>query len=168
MIRHSVRALCAASLVLAPIVLTATPAQAATTCTLNGASVTPDPMGVVNGTAGPDYIVCSEVAAGNAVNGLGGDDYIVLTGPVLGTVTGGAGRDYITSRSNVTVSGLIEGNTDSDYLVVDGLLTSGGIVRGGTGNDYLKVNVNNGTANGGDGFDVCRVNTGRPPINCEF
>ncbi|SEC21628.1 hypothetical protein [Streptomyces sp. TLI_105] len=168
MIRHSVRALCAASLVIAPVALAAAPAHAQTTCTVNGVSVSPDPMGVVNGTAGRDYIVCSEVAAGNTVNGLGGDDYIVVNGPVFGHVDGGTGRDYISARS-VGAGGLVEGSPDSDYIVVGGTVAPGGIVRGNTGNDYLSVDTNNGTTNGGDGFDVCRVRTGNnPPINCEF
>ncbi|MGA5196633.1 hypothetical protein [Streptomyces exfoliatus] len=167
MIRHTARALCAASLVIAPLALAAAPAHAVTSCTVNGRSA-PVVMGQVNGTAGSDYIVCSSVDPGHQVNGRGGNDYIVLTGPTAGTVTGGLGRDYITSRSNVVVSGVIAGNEESDYLVVDGLLTASGAVRGNAGNDYLRVNVNNGTANGGDGFDACQVNTGNPPVNCEY
>ncbi|MFI8324839.1 hypothetical protein [Streptomyces sp. NPDC085529] len=165
MIRHTARALCAASLVIAPLALTATPAHAATVCRVNGV---PASGPTVNGTAGDDLIECSSVDPGHTVNGLGGRDHIVLTGPTAGTVTGGLGRDYITSRSDVVVSGVLDGNEDSDYLVVDGLLAAGGTVRGNVGNDYIKVNVSDGTTHGGLGFDVCRVTTGNPPVNCEY
>ncbi|MFF9850303.1 hypothetical protein [Streptomyces litmocidini] len=162
------RALCAAPLVIVPVALAAAPAHAQTTCTVNGVSVSPDSMGVVNGTTGNDYIVCATVESGTTVNGLAGDDTIVVNGPVLGHVTGGPGRDYISARS-VGAGGLVEGSPDSDYIVVSGTVSPGGIVRGNTGNDYLRVDVNDGTTNGGDGFDVCRVRTGNnPPINCEL
>ncbi|MFD3537688.1 hypothetical protein [Streptomyces sp. NPDC058664] len=164
-IGHTARALCAVSLVIAPLALAAAPAHAVTSCTVNGV---PRSGPTVNGTAGSDSIVCPSVDPGHSVKGLGGDDYIVLTGTTAGTVSGGQGRDYVTSRSNVLVTGLLQGNESSDYLVVDGRVAPGGIVRGSTGNDYRGVNANDGTANGGEGFDARQVNVGRPPITCEY
>ncbi|WP_137992675.1 hypothetical protein [Streptomyces vilmorinianum] len=142
MIRHAARALCAASLVIAPLALS-TPAHAVTTCRVNGVTVT---GGTINGTAGSDYITCATVPAGDTVNGLGGDDFIQVTGTVAGTVTGGAGRDYVTVG---TVAGT-------------------GSVLGDTENDYLRVGTNGNIVNGGAGLDFCRVGTGNPAAGCEY
>ncbi|UYQ65131.1 hypothetical protein [Streptomyces peucetius] len=54
MIRHIVRALCAASLVIPPLALSS-PAHAVTTCAVNGRPVTGT---TVNGTPGHDLIRC--------------------------------------------------------------------------------------------------------------
>lgn len=51
MIRHTPRALCATPLLIGPLA-PASPAHAATVCTVDGASV---PDGTVNGTAGADF-----------------------------------------------------------------------------------------------------------------
>ncbi|MFF5971398.1 hypothetical protein ACFY7C_07690 [Streptomyces sp. NPDC012769] len=147
MIRHTMRALCAASLVIAPLALAAAPAHAAT-CTVNGVSRT---GAAVTGTAGPDYIVCSGVVSGDTVNGLGGDDYIHIEGQVAGTVLGGDGRDYISAPDGVA-----------------GGMTSTGRVLGEAGNDYIRTGPNAGVVNGGTGFDYCRVTSGNPPVSCEF
>ncbi|MET7515303.1 hypothetical protein ABZS88_17885 [Streptomyces sp. NPDC005480] len=141
MIRLTARALCAASLVIAPLTLSS-PAQAATSCTVNGVPVT---SGTVNGTAGSDFIQCSTVNAGDTVNGLGGNDYIVVTGDVNGTVRGGAGGDYV-QVNNVSPSGQVSGDSE---------------------NDFLRAGLNLGLVNGGTGFDVCRVSGGNTPLSCE-
>ncbi|MFE5024946.1 hypothetical protein ACFRAO_16795 [Streptomyces sp. NPDC056656] len=141
MIRHITRALCAASLVIAPLALSS-PAQAATNCTVNGVPKS----GNVNGTAGSDYIVCSSVDSGNTVNGLGGSDYIAVTGVVNGTVKGGAGSDYV-QVNNVSPTGQVLGESEGDFL---------------------RAAINLGLVNGGTGFDVCRVSGGNRPLSCEF
>ncbi|MFF3314093.1 hypothetical protein ACFYV5_01100 [Streptomyces sp. NPDC003035] len=123
MIRHTVRALCAASLIVAPLALS-TPAHAVVTCTVNGF---PRTANVVTGTAGNDYIRCDSLPPMHGVDGLGGNDYIII----------------------------------------DGTVASGAFVFGNAGSDYLRVNVNNGSVNGGTGNDFCRVATGNPPVNCE-
>ncbi|MBT2440012.1 hypothetical protein J7E93_07735 [Streptomyces sp. ISL-36] len=163
MIRHTVRALCAASLVIAPLALS-TPAHAATACTVNGM---PRPDGDVNGTPGDDYIRCSSVDPEDTVDGLGGADTFVLTGPVGGTVAGGLGRDYFEVTSSGSVSGVLGGGPDADYFALTGPVTAGGQVYGDTGNDYFRVAANGGFIDAGPGTDVCRV-TGNPPVNCEF
>ncbi|MFG2333271.1 hypothetical protein ACGFMM_27115 [Streptomyces sp. NPDC048604] len=164
MIRHTARALCAASLVLAPLALS-TPAHAVTACTVNGV---PASGPVVNGTAGADFIQCASVDPGHVVNGLGGADYIVLTGPVGGTVDAGAGRDSVTARAASVISGTVTGGADADYIQVQGVIAAGGAVRGDTAGDYVIVNASQGTTDGGPGLDFCRVGSGNPPINCEF
>ncbi|MFD5323239.1 hypothetical protein [Streptomyces sp. NPDC127092] len=163
MIRHTMRALCAASLLIAPLALS-TPAQAATTCTVNGTSVTGT---TINGTAGADYISCATVASGDTVNGQGGDDYIVITtGDLNGTVIGNAGRDYILVEQGV-VNGTAGGGNDADYINVNNRVSSTGRIFGDLGNDYLRVNINQNVVNGGLGVDVCRVTSGNPPVGCE-
>ncbi|MGX1674529.1 hypothetical protein [Streptomyces sp. NPDC055400] len=139
MIRLTARALCAASLVIAPLTLSS-PAQAATSCTVNGIPVS---SGTVNGTAGSDFIQCSTVSAGDTVNGLGGNDYIV-TGVVAGTVEGGTGSDYI-QTNNISSTGRVLGDSESDYI---------------------RTGTNLGVVDGGLGFDVCRVSGGNPPVSC--
>ncbi|MFI8828497.1 hypothetical protein [Streptomyces sp. NPDC053431] len=144
MIRHTMRALCAATLVIAPIALTATPAHAVS-CTVNGRPVS---GGTVQGTDSADYIQCGAVALNEHVNGLGGADYIVINGVVSGTVDGGAGGDYITAGAGTSATGSILGNI---------------------GNDFLRVGPNAGTVDGGAGSDFCRVSSGNPPTPpCEF
>ncbi|MFF2505737.1 hypothetical protein ACFVTY_20450 [Streptomyces sp. NPDC058067] len=140
MIRNIARALCAASLVIAPIALSS-PAQAATACTVNGIPVT---SSNVTGTPGSDFIQCSTVNSGDTVNGLGGNDYIV-TGSVAGTVRGGSGSDYIQTNS-VSPTGQVLGESESDFI---------------------RTGFNLGVVNGGTGIDVCRVAGGNPPVNCE-
>ncbi|MFI8965465.1 hypothetical protein ACIGO8_25515 [Streptomyces sp. NPDC053493] len=142
MIRHTARALCAASLIVTPLVLS-TPAHAATTCRVNGVSVTGT---TITGTPGSDYITCDTVDVMNVVNGAGGDDFISV-GTANGPVAGGDGRDYITV----------------------GTVGSSGSVLGQAGNDYIRVTTNNGSVDGGlAGLDYCRVTAGNPPTNCEF
>lgn len=143
MIRHTVRALSAATLVIAPLALTATPAHAAVSCRVNGFPVTGT---TVVGTPGNDYITCGSLAADDLVRGEGGDDYIVVTGTVAGSVLGNTGRDV---------------------LRVYGTVTADGLVHGGDQNDYLRVDTNGGTVDGGTGLDVCRVGSGVPPTGCE-
>jgi Ca2+-binding RTX toxin-like protein len=145
MIRNITRALCAASLVIAPLALVTTPAYAATSCTVNGVPRTPDAMNRITGTANSDYIVCSSIDTGVTVDGLGGNDYIV-TGVVAGTVEGGTGSDYI-QTNNVSSTGKVLGENESDYI---------------------RTGTNLGAVNGGSGFDVCRVSGGNPPASCEF
>ncbi|MEU3691789.1 hypothetical protein [Streptomyces narbonensis] len=157
MIRHSVRALCAASLVIAPLALAAAPAHAVTTCTVNGFPVTGT---VVSGTAGSDVIRCASVADGDQVNGLGGNDTIVVTGSVAGLVTGGPGADYLSTP------GTVSGGDSSDYLTA-GTVAPTGAMTGGAGSDLLRVSVNGGVVDGSLGVDFCRVGAGNAPINCE-
>lgn len=164
MIRHTVRALCAASLVVAPLALSS-PAHAVTSCTVNGV---PRSGTTVNGTAGSDVIRCPSVNAGDTVNGLGGNDDIAIGGPVDGTVDGGTGSDHITVASSGSVSGVVAGNGGDDYVTVGGTVTPTGDVLGGTGNDVLRVNVNNGLVDGDGGFDACEVTTGDAPVGCEY
>ncbi|MER5206122.1 hypothetical protein [Streptomyces sp. NPDC002825] len=140
MIRHAARALCAASLIVTPLVLS-TPAHAATTCRVNGITVTGTN---ITGTPGSDYITCNSVDVMNTVNGLGGNDYISIATTSSGAVLGGDGGDYVTVGTVVS-----------------------GVVDGGPGNDYLRVGTNNSTVSGGTGWDVCRVSAGNPPVNCE-
>ncbi|MET9677184.1 hypothetical protein ABZY68_29445 [Streptomyces sp. NPDC006482] len=161
MIRHIARALCAASLVIAPLALTVTPAHAVTTCTVNGFPVTGT---VVSGTAGSDFIRCASVAGGDQVNGLGGSDTIVVTGSVAGLVTGGPGTDYLSTPG--TISGTVSGGDAADYLTA-GTVAPTGAVTGGAGNDYLRVAANAGVVDGGLGVDFCRVGVGFPPVGCE-
>ncbi|MFJ7069120.1 hypothetical protein [Streptomyces sp. NPDC101115] len=142
MIRHTLRALCAATLVIAPLALTATPAHAVTSCRVNGVPVTGQS---VIGTPGADYITCGSVASGDLVRGEGGADYIVVTG---------------------TVAGAVRGNTGGDHIRVDGSVAPGGEVHGGDGNDFLVVGTNAGSVDGGTGVDYCRVGSGNPPVNC--
>lgn len=142
MIRHTVRALCAASLVIAPLAI-GSPAHAVTSCTVNGIAVS---AGTVNGTPGSDLIRCTTVNAGDTVNGLGGNDNISITGAVDGTVDAGAGSDYITV----------------------GNVTTTGDVLGGTGNDFIRTAANNGLVDGDGGFDYCVVSSGNSPVNCEY
>ncbi|MFD7444687.1 hypothetical protein [Streptomyces sp. NPDC059909] len=183
MIKNSVRALCALSLALAPL-LTASPAHAVTACTVNGVpSAGPD----VTGTAGGDFIACSMLDAGHTVNALGGNDTIVLTGDISGTVGGGAGSDMVrlatTGTLNTagvingdvggdafdlrgTVLGLVQGNEADDFITV-GVVGAGGTVNGGAGTDFLQVGVNGGAVDGGADFDVCQAGSGNPPV-CEI
>ncbi|MER7517927.1 hypothetical protein [Streptomyces sp. NPDC126499] len=163
MIRHSMRALCAAALVIAPLALTATPAHAVT-CTVNGQTVTAN---VVMGTPGNDVIRCGSVPDGHQVNGVAGNDSIEIVGDVDGLVTGGPGSDYITVSGSLNTA-TVSGNDASDYIIVQGTVGAGSAVTGGLGNDVLRVNVNAGTVDGAGGFDSCRVATGNPPINCEY
>ncbi|MFD0276292.1 hypothetical protein ACFVHB_20650 [Kitasatospora sp. NPDC127111] len=162
MIRKTVRALCAASVALAPLVLCATPAHAVSSCTVNGI---PASGPVISGTPGSDFIRCAYVGAGDTVNGLGGNDRIVVTGPMAGTVDGGLGSDYISTDDGV--SGTIIGGDGSDFIVVNGTVASTGVVNGAAGNDYLRTGFNNGVVDGGTGFDSCRVSGGNAPIHCE-
>lgn len=157
------RALCAATLVIAPLALTATPAHAVT-CTVNGATVTAD---VVMGTPGNDVIRCGSVPDGHQVNGVAGNDNISIGGDVDGLVTGGPGSDYVSVSGSLN-TGTVSGNDGADYIIVQGTVGPGSAVTGGLGNDVLRVNVNNGTVDGAGGFDSCRVTTGTPPINCEY
>ncbi|CAM5330743.1 hypothetical protein ACWD5B_26590 [Streptomyces tanashiensis] len=143
MIRHTMRALCAATLVIAPVALTATPAHAVTSCRVNGVPVTGTS---VIGTPNADYITCGSVGSGDLIRGEGGADYIVVTG---------------------TVAGAVRGNTGGDFIRVDGTVAPGGAVDGGDGNDFLRVATNGGTVDGGTGIDYCRVVSGAPPVNCE-
>ncbi|MEU8531309.1 hypothetical protein AB0C77_37910 [Streptomyces sp. NPDC048629] len=117
MIRHSVRALCAASLVIAPLALS-TPAQAVT-CTVNGF---PRSATNLTGTPGSDYIRCASVPANHSVDGLGGSDYIVIDGSV-GTMAA------------------VRGNTGNDYLQIGG--NNAGVVDGGLGTDFCRVATGN-------------------------
>lgn len=150
MIRHTMRALCAATLVIAPIALTATPAHAATSCTVNGVPRTADPMThTISGTAGSDFISCPTVEAGDRVNGLGGNDYITVSGVVAGEVIGDLGADYLTT-----------GNVTSTMITT-------GKVLGGPGNDFLRTGLNAGVVDGGLGWDYCRTAGGNAPLNCE-
>ncbi|WP_392673328.1 hypothetical protein [Streptomyces sp. LN785] len=119
MIRHSLRTLCAASLVIAPLALSS-PAQAATSCSVNGV---PASGPTVNGTAGSDFIQCSSVDAGHSVNGLGGSDTIFLTGPVNGTVNGGTEGDFISVGASAAVAGVVAGGDGGDHISVGGLVT---------------------------------------------
>ncbi|MGW8766026.1 hypothetical protein ACWGN5_26400 [Streptomyces sp. NPDC055815] len=145
MIRHTMRALCAATLVIAPVALTATPAHAVASCRVNGIAVN---SSNVVGTAGADYITCGPLAPGDVVDGLGGGDYIRIGGNVGGgaVVRGGTGRDYLRVEGSVGPMAQILGGDDSDYIV---------------------VGPNAGAVNGGTGFDFCRVSSGNPPVNCE-
>ncbi|CAM5439029.1 hypothetical protein [Streptomyces tanashiensis] len=143
MIRHTMRALCAATLVIAPVALTATPAHAVTSCRVNGVPVTGTS---VIGTPNADYITCGSVGSGDLIRGEGGADYIVVTG---------------------TVAGAVRGNTGGDFIRVDGTVAPGGAVDGGDGNDFVRVATNGGTVDGGTGIDYCRVVSGAPPVNCE-
>ncbi|MFF8379368.1 hypothetical protein ACF07V_24935 [Streptomyces sp. NPDC015661] len=145
MIRHTMRALCAATLVIAPVALTATPAHAVASCRVNGIAVSSTN---VVGTAGSDYITCGSLAAGDQVNGLGGSDYIRIDG----SVGGGA---------------VVRGGTGQDYVLVIGSVGPMAQVLGEADNDYLRVGPNAGAVNGGTGLDVCRVASGNPPVNCE-
>lgn len=138
MIRHAMRTLCAATLVAAPLALTATPAQALTSCTVNGRPVSGT---TVSGTAGSDNISCGALALGDSVNGLGGSDYIVINGIVAGTVDGGAGGDFITANAGTTANGRILGGADGDFIL---------------------VGPNAGTVDGGLGSDFCRIASGNP------
>ncbi|MEU6236998.1 hypothetical protein [Kitasatospora sp. NPDC047058] len=161
MIRQSVRALCAASVALAPLVLCATPAHAVSSCTVNGI---PASGPVVSGTPGRDVIRCAYVGAGDTVSGLGGNDDIVVTGPMAGTVDGGPGSDRI---STAGVSGTVLGADGSDFLLVNGTVASTGVVDGGAGNDYLRTGFDNGLVDGGTGLDGCHVSGGNAPVHCE-
>ena len=161
MIRHTARALCAATLVIAPLALTVTPAYAVTTCTVNGVPVTGT---VVSGTAGSDFIRCASVANGDQVNGLGGSDTIIVSGSVAGLVTGGPGADYLSTPG--TISGTVSGGDAGDYLTA-GTVAPSGAVTGGLGNDFLRVSANAGVVDGSFGLDFCRVGVGNAPINCE-
>ncbi|MEV4944838.1 hypothetical protein [Streptomyces sp. NPDC053755] len=162
MIRHSVRALCAASLVLAPLALS-TPAHAATACSVNGLTV---PSGNVSGTVGRDYIQCSSVDAGHTVDGLAGDDTIVLTGPVAGRVLGGTGSDYLRFGSLAPLGGQADAGAGNDYVQVDGTVLAAATVRGGDGADFIRVDVNQGAVDGGASLDFCQVASGNPAVNC--
>ncbi|WP_030690071.1 hypothetical protein [Streptomyces globisporus] len=145
MIRHLTRALCATTLVIAPIALTATPAHAVTTCRVNGVTVS---SANVVGTAGPDYITCGPLAPGDQVSGLGGADYITIGG----SLGGGA---------------VVRGGTGGDYILVNGSVGPMAQVLGEADGDYIRVGTNLGAVNGGTGFDLCRVAGGNPPVNCE-
>ncbi|MEV4428624.1 hypothetical protein ACN9M0_28375 [Streptomyces sp. R-07] len=145
MIRHTMRALCAATLVIAPVALTATPAHATTTCRVNG--ITVSSTNVV-GTAGADYITCGSLAPGDQVSGLGGADYILIGG-------------------NVGSGAVVRGGTGGDYITVNGSVAPMGQVLGEADGDYIRVGPNAGAVNGGTGFDLCRVASGNPPVNCE-
>lgn len=182
MLKNSLRALCAASLIVAPLIA-ATPAHAVTACTVNGM---PASGPTVTGTPFSDFISCSSVDPGDTVNALGGNDRILLTGPVNGSVLGGDGRDSVslTQSGSVGAGGVIDGQTGNDALSIRGPVAgtvnggagndslqvgvNTGTVDGGAGNDFLQVGVNNGIVDGGANFDVCMVGAGNPPINCEF
>ncbi|ROQ35041.1 hypothetical protein EDD98_4095 [Streptomyces sp. PanSC19] len=145
MIRHMTRALCAASLVIAPVALAATPAHAVTTCQVNG--VTVSSTNVV-GTAGSDRITCGSLAPGDQVSGLGGADYISIGGSL------GSGA-------------VVRGGSGQDYVLVNGSVGSMAQVLGEADGDYIRTGTNLGIVNGGTGFDLCRVAGGNPPVNCE-
>ncbi|QGZ51515.1 hypothetical protein GPZ77_26855 [Streptomyces sp. QHH-9511] len=112
MIRHAVRALCAASLIVTPLALS-TPAHAVT-CTVNGIPRTATNL---TGTAGSDYIRCTSIPSAHSVDGLGGSDYIVVTGTVAqgAAVRGGAGSDYLQVNVN---NGTVSGGEGIDYCRV--------------------------------------------------
>lgn len=116
MIRHTVRALCAASLIVAPLALSS-PAQAVT-CTVNGV---PRSATHLTGTAGSDFIRCASVPANHSVDGLGGSDYIVIDG-LVGPMAA------------------VRGNTGSDFIRVGG---NAGVVDGGPGVDFCRVGAGN-------------------------
>ncbi|AJF67844.1 calcium-binding protein [Streptomyces vietnamensis] len=139
MIRNAARALCAASLIVTPLVLS-TPAHAAVGCQVNGV---PAPGPNITGTSGSDYITCTSINSMDTISGLGGNDYISV-GTSSGQVLGGDGSDYIRVGT-----------------------VAAGQVNGGLGNDYIRVDTNNATVSGGLGTDYCRVGTGNPPISCE-
>ncbi|MFD7325214.1 hypothetical protein ACFV9D_29655 [Streptomyces sp. NPDC059875] len=114
MIRHAARALCAASLLIAPLALS-TPAHAVVTCTVNGF---PRTATNVTGTPGSDFIRCPSIPTGHSVDGGGGSDYIVVDGDVA------SGAE-------------VRGNIGNDYLRISG--NNAGIVNGGLGLDYCRV-----------------------------
>lgn len=186
MLKNSLRALCAASLIVAPLIA-ASPAHAVITCTVNGMPVSGT---TINGTSSSDSIRCPSVPAGHTVNGLGGSDSIVINGSVFGSVFGGDGGDSVTVTQSGSVdatgvvdgqagtdslsirgpvAGLVAGGDASDSIMVTSTVTLDGRVNGGAGDDYLQVAVNRGIVDGGTHVngDYCRVGVGNPPINCE-
>ncbi|MFF0478140.1 hypothetical protein [Streptomyces sp. NPDC004284] len=146
MIRHTLRTLCAATLVIAPVALTATPAHAVAPCRVNGIPVSGTN---VVGTPGADSLTCGSLAAGDVVDGLGGADHIRIGGDVGGGAT-------------------VRGGTGGDHLRVDGSVGPMGRVLGGDGGDYIVVGPNAGAVNGGAGADYCRVASGNPAAGCAF
>ncbi|MGW1893230.1 hypothetical protein ACWCP6_23745 [Streptomyces sp. NPDC002004] len=184
MIKNSVRTLCALSLAIAPVLL-ASPAHAASNCTVNGVPATGP---AVNGTAGHDVIVCSGLDAGDTVSAGDGADVVLLTGGISGTVDAGAGNDVVslarTATLNAdgvinggpgsdtvdlrgTVQGRVNGNEADDYLVAN-TVAAGGSVSGGDGSDVISAGSNAGSVGGGSDFDICHVGTGNAPTDCEI
>ncbi|MER6916040.1 hypothetical protein ABT354_30570 [Streptomyces sp. NPDC000594] len=123
-----------------------------------------DGSGSVQGGGGADEIT---------VNGGYRDTFGSYRGPAVGSgeVRGGGplgvlldGDDTITLDSDI-VSGTVNGDAGEDNISVQ---TNGGEVRGSTGDDRLEVTFrNDGVVDGGLGSDLCVIEAGNPPQNCE-
>lgn len=130
-----VAAVTAAALLL-PAAFLATPARAATSCTVNG---TPVPGPEITGTDGDDVIVCTGLDAGATVDAKGGADTITLDGEVSGTVLGGDGADHIVlaEGARLTEKGVIDGQAGRDEIDLRGAVL--GTVRGGQDDDLILL-----------------------------
>ncbi|MFF4223035.1 hypothetical protein ACFYZH_09220 [Streptomyces abikoensis] len=155
-------------------------------------TLTGDVSGTVLGGDGADHVVLAEGARlteKGVIDGQAGRDEIDLRGAVLGTVRGGQdddlillfktattgeagvirgarGADVILVDGAVTIRGLVEGVGENDFIDINGTVAPTGRVHGDDGDDTLHVHVNQGQVDGGDGTDVCTVDSGNQPLNC--
>ncbi|MCC3779575.1 hypothetical protein [Streptomyces sp. UNOB3_S3] len=130
------RAAVTVAALLLPTAFLAAPAQAATSCTVNGTAV-PGPD--VTGTDGDDVIVCTGLDAGATVDAKGGADTITLNGDVSGRVLGGDGTDHIVlaEGARLTGTGTIDGQAGRDEIDLRGAVL--GAVRGGQDDDLILL-----------------------------
>ncbi|QLE72675.1 hypothetical protein FGW37_14645 [Streptomyces rectiverticillatus] len=133
-LRRAARAVALAAALFLPAAVLAAPAQAASSCTVNGVPVTST---VIRGTEAADTIECSSgVAADTLVEALGGDDTITLAGIVAGRVRGGDGADRSTLTSG-ELTGDLDGQMGRDVFEVRGPVK--GNIRGGQDDDDIHL-----------------------------
>ncbi|WP_058043923.1 hypothetical protein [Streptomyces roseifaciens] len=180
--RRTTRLAAAAALLLLPATALgalAVPAQAASSCTVNGV---PQPGPVINGTPGNDTVICSFLDTGHVINALAGNDTITFSGDIRGRLNAGDDADAITTnrgshlfpegdldgqfgRDRITISGTVEGKVrggqDSDQIDLENATTAQStLVRGARGDDRITFRsgvVNKGSVEGFDGNDVIVV-----------
>ncbi|MEU7065466.1 hypothetical protein ACIGQE_09545 [Streptomyces sp. NPDC053429] len=168
-----------AATVAASASLAAGPAQAAADplpshwCYVNGQEARPGP--VVEGTDGPDTIVCENDVENAIIDGKGGNDNIRVKGMLIDAqVLGGEGDDTLQVNNlyprsgNSTVRGGLGNDTIITALVV-GTAAHGAAVYGDHGNDTITTGSvmgpqgeyerGGGQVFGNDGNDRIRTNS---------
>ena len=130
--RHLSPAVAGLLLVLTPVVLQATPADAATTCTIRGTSK----ADVLVGTKRDD-VICG-LGGADVLSGGGGNDRLV-GGDGNDTLRGGGGQDQLVGGAGAD---LLQGGGGTDRL------------SGGTAGDTLDGNLGADTMIGGGGTDT--------------
>jgi Ca2+-binding RTX toxin-like protein len=128
------------------------PATAATTITVAGARVAPDPTDptqtalIVGGTEGADSIVFRRPPPGT--RGGGGKVEVLLNGQSLGVF-------------NPTGRIIAFGRGGNDVIVAESQLSRSFMLFGGAGNDTILTGNGDSVLVGGDGIDVLNAGNGR-------